>query len=144
VQAVQIHIKEANAFIAKYHRHSLPTVGGKFAVGAVERGKLVGVAVAGRPVARRLDDGKTIEVLRGCTDGTPNCCSFLYARVAKIARLFGYTRVITYTLEEESGSSLRAVGGRVVGRVEAREWTAPSRLRKSQAVHGKKKLRWEI
>jgi hypothetical protein len=144
VQAVPIHIKEANAFIAKYHRHSLPTVGGKFAVGAVERGKLVGVAVAGRPVARLLDDGKTVEVLRVCTDGTPNCCSFLYARVAKIARLFGYIRVITYTLEEESGSSLRAVGGRVVCRVRAREWSAPSRRRKSQTVYGKKKLRWEL
>lgn len=144
MQAVPIHIKEANAFIAKYHRHSLPTVGGKFAVGAVHHGKLVGVAVAGRPVARPLDDGKTIEVLRVCTDGTPDCCSFLYARVAKIARLFGYTRVITYTLEEESGASLRALGGKIVGRVEAREWSAPSRPRKSQAVYGKKKLRWEL
>jgi hypothetical protein len=143
VQAVPIHIREANAFIAKYHRHSLPTVGRKFTIGAVEHGKLVGVAVAGRLVARALDDGKTIEILRVCTDGTPNC-SFLYARTAKIARLFGYTRVITNTLEEESGSSLRAVGGRVVGRVEAREWSAPSRPRKSQAVYRKKKLRWEI
>ena len=144
MEAVPIHIKEANAFVAKYHRHSLPTVGGKFAVGAVERGKLVGVAIAGRPVARPLDDGKTIEVLRVCTDGTPNCCSFLYARVARIARLFGYTRVITYTLEEESGASLRAVGGRIVGQVEPREWSVPTRRRKSQAVYGKKKLRWEL
>lgn len=144
MQAVPIHIKEANAFIAKYHRHSLPTVGGKFAVGAMEHGKLVGVAVAGRPVARALDDGKTIEVLRVCTDGTPNCCSFLYARTAKITRLFGYTRVITYTLEEESGASLRAVGGRVSCQVRAREWSAPSRRRKSQGVYGKKKLRWEL
>ncbi len=144
MQAVPIHIKEANAFIAKYHRHSLPTVGGKFAVGAMRHGQLVGVAVAGRPVARPLDDGRTIEVLRVCTDGTPNCCSFLYARVAKIARLFGYTRVITYTLEEEGGASLRAVGGRVVGRVGAREWSAPNRPRRSQAVYRKKKLRWEL
>ena len=105
---------------------------------------LVGVAVAGRPVARPLDDGKTIEVLRVCTDGTPNCCSFLYARVAKIALLFGYTRVITYTLEEESGASLRAVGGRVAGRVEALEWSTPSRPRKSQAVYRKEKFRWEL
>ena len=144
MQATPIHIREANAFIAKYHRHSLPTVGGKFAVGAIHQGKLVGVAVAGRPVARQLDDGKTIEVLRVCTNGTPNCCSFFYARLAKIARLFGYTRVITYTLEEESGASLRAVGGKIVSRVRAREWSAPSRPRKSQAVYGKKKLRWEL
>jgi hypothetical protein len=119
-------------------------MGGKFAVGAVKSGKLVGVAIAGTPVARPLDDGKTLEVLWVCTDGTPNCCSFLYARVAKIARLFGYTRVITYTLEKESGASLRAVGGRLVGCLEAREWSAPSRHRKSQAVYRKKKLRWEL
>jgi hypothetical protein len=144
VQAVPIHIKEANAFIARCHRHSLPTVGGKFAVGAVVRGKPVGVAVSGRPVARPLDHGKTLEVLRVCTDGTSNSSSFLYPRVARIARLFGYTRVITYTLEEGSGSSPRAVGGRVVGRVGAREWSAPSRPRKSQAVYGTKKLRGEI
>lgn len=144
MQAAPIHIKEANAFIAKYHRHSLLTVGGKFAVGAVHRGKLAGVAVAGRPVARQLDDGKTIEVLRVCTDGTPNCCSFLYGRVAKTASLLGYTKVITYTLEDESGASLRAVGGRVTCLVRAREWSVPSRRRKSQAVYGKKKLRWEL
>jgi hypothetical protein len=45
-------------------------VDGKFAVGASVDGKLVGVAIAGRPVARRLDDGKTLEVLRVCTDGS--------------------------------------------------------------------------
>ena len=119
-------------------------MGGKFAVGAVEHGKLVGVAVVGRPVARPLDDRQTIVILRVCTDGTPNCCSFLHARVAKIARLFGYTRVITYTLEDESGASLRAVGTRVVGRVEAREWSGPSRRRRSQPVFGMNKLRWEL
>ncbi|HJT76872.1 MAG TPA: XF1762 family protein [Gemmataceae bacterium] len=141
MQAVPIHIKEANAFIAKYHRHNLTTVGGKFAVGRVVRGKLVGVAVAGRPVARQLDDGKATEILRVYTDGKRHCCSFLYARVAKIGRMSGYTRVITYSLEEKSGASLRAVGGRVVGRVEARERSARSRPRKSQAVY-RKKVRW--
>jgi hypothetical protein len=144
MEAVPLHPRQANEFVAKYHRHSLPTAGGKFAVGATKNGQLVGVAVAGRPVARRLDDGKTIEVLRVCTDGTLNCCSFLYGRVAKIARLFGYTRIITYTLEEESGASLRAVGGRVVARVEAQEWSTPSGPRKSQAVYRKEKLRWEL
>ncbi len=121
-QATPTYIEEANAFIAKYHRHSLPTVGGKFAVAAIHRSKVAGVAVAGRPVVRRLDDGKT-------------------ARVAIIARLLGYTKVITYTLEEESGASHRAVGGRVACQVRAREWSAPSRRRKSQPGCGKRKLR---
>jgi hypothetical protein len=81
--------------VAKYHRHSLPTVGGKWAIGASVDSKLVGVAIAGRPIARRLDDGKTLEVPRVCTDGTANACSFLYGRVARIARLMGYSRIIT-------------------------------------------------
>jgi hypothetical protein len=144
VQAVPLHIREANAFVAKFHRHSLPTVGGKFAIGCQVDGKLVGVAIAGRPVARRLDDGLTLEVLRLATDGTPNACSFLYSRVRRIAALMGYSRVITYTLEEESGASLRAVGARVVGEVEPQEWSVPSRPRKSQPVYGKTKLKWEL
>jgi hypothetical protein len=144
MEAVPLHLREANEFVAKYHRHNLPTVGGKFAVGAAVDGKLVGVAIAGRPVARRLDDGKTLEVLRVCTDGTPNANSFLYGRVKRIALLLGYSGVITYTLEEESGASLRAVGAQVVGQVEPKEWNVPSRPRGSQAVYGKAKVKWEL
>jgi hypothetical protein len=139
-----LHIREANEFVAKYHRHSLPTVGGKWAIGAAVDSKLVGVAIAGRPVARRLDDGKTLEVLRVCTDGTANACSFLYGRVARIARLMGYSRIITYTLQDESGASLKAVGGRIVGEVKPKEWSVPSRPRKSQGVYGKEKWKWEL
>src|SRR5437764_13023289 len=62
VDAVPLHLREANQFVARRHRHSLPTVGGKFALGAAQEGKLVGVAVAGRPVCRRHDDGRTLEV----------------------------------------------------------------------------------
>jgi hypothetical protein len=110
VRAVPLHLGEANNFVAQHHRHNLPTVGGKFAVGAADdTGKVIGVAIAGRPVCRRLEDVTTLEVLRVCTDGTPNACSFLYARTAKIARLMGYERIITYTLTSESGASLRAV-----------------------------------
>jgi hypothetical protein len=62
VRAARLRLREANEFVAQHHRHNLPTVGGKFALGAAQDGKLVGVAVAGRPVARRLDDGKTLEI----------------------------------------------------------------------------------
>lgn len=37
-----------------------------------EHDVLVGVAVVGRPVARLLDDGLTLEVTRVATDGTPS------------------------------------------------------------------------
>ena len=136
-----MHIREANEFVAQPHRHNLPTVGGKFTLGATLDGKVVGVAIAGRPVARKLDDGKTLEVLRVCTDGTPNANSFLYGGVKRIAALMGYQKVITYTLKDESGASLKAVGGRIVGEVQPKEWNVLSRHRKTQPVYGKAKLR---
>ena len=68
------------------------------------------VAIVGRPLSRHLDDGKTLEILRCCTDGTHNACSILYGRAARIAKLMGYERIITYILESESGSSLLASG----------------------------------
>lgn len=97
--------------------------------------------IAGRPVARRLDDGGTLEILRVCTDGTPNACSFLYARCARIARLMGYARAITYTLASECGASLRAVGARPTGPLAPGEWGNSSRPRKSQPVYSEPKYR---
>jgi hypothetical protein len=144
MEAVPLHIREANEFVKRHHRHSLPTVGGKFALGVCVEGRLVGVAIAGRPVARKLDDGMTLEILRVCTDGTLNANSFLYGRVKRIAVLMGYSRIITYTLAEESGVSLKAVGARIIGDVQPQEWSVPSRPRKSQAVYGKAKVKWEL
>lgn len=74
-----ISLSEANAFVALWHRHHKPVVGHKFSIGCEADGRLAGVAIVGRPVSRYLDDGKTLEVNRLCTDGTKNACSFLYA-----------------------------------------------------------------
>lgn len=141
---IPLHIRQANDFVQKYHRHNSPTSGGKFAIGVVAGKELVGAAIAGRPVARMLDDGKTLEILRVCTDGTPNACSILYGRCAKIARLLGYERIITYTLQDEGGASLRAVGAEKVGTVEPGEWNCPNRKRKSHTVYREPKYRWEL
>ena len=86
-----INLKTANAFVQQYHRHHKPTRGHKFSIGVSDNGALVGVAICGRPVARRLDDGYTLEVNRLCTDGTPNACSILYAAAYRAARAMGYT-----------------------------------------------------
>ncbi len=144
MEAVPLHIREANDFVRRFHRHSEPTVGGKFAVGCEVDGRLVGVAIAGRPVARRLDDGRTLEVLRVCSTGERNVNSWLYARVARIARLLGYSRILTYTLEQESGASLKAVGAKITGRVQPQEWSVPSRPRRSQDAYKEAKVRWEL
>ena len=65
-----ISLAEANAFVEEHHRHHKPVVGHKFSIGCTDGEKIVGVAIVGRPVARYLDDGWTLEVNRCCTDGT--------------------------------------------------------------------------
>ncbi len=103
-----IHLKEANAFVKNYHRHNLPTVGGKFAISCYENDRLCGVAICGRPTARKLDDGVTLEIYRNCTDGTRNACSKLYGACVRIAKNMGYKKVVTYILESENGASVKA------------------------------------
>jgi hypothetical protein len=76
----------------------------------VALGKIVGVAIAGRPTNRNNDDRQTVEVLRVATDGTPNACSALLGACARAAKAIGAARVITYTLSVETGASLRGAG----------------------------------
>lgn len=143
--AKPVYLKEANQFIKDRHRHSIPTVGCRFALGCVLGGSLVGVAVCGRPVARGADDGKTLEILRVCTDGTKNACSFLYSRCRRIAIEMGYTSLITYTLRSESGASLRAVGAVVEAELSRDEGGWNNRPnRKRQKVVGEDKYRWQL
>lgn len=121
---------EADGFIRKHHRHhGVP-------VGAIWRhavhdddGNLVGVAVVGRPVARGLDDGLTVEVTRLCSDGAPNACSMLYGAARRAADAKGYRRGLTYILASEDGASLRAAGYLKLWNVKGRSWDTPSRPR---------------
>jgi hypothetical protein len=95
-------------------------------------------------VSRRLDDGKTLEVLRVCADGARNANSSLPGWVKRVAHLMGYEKVITHTPDEESGASLRAVGAEVVATLKPKEWGVPSRPLDSQAVYGKAKVKREL
>ena len=106
----QISLREANAYVERLHRHHGAVVGHKWSIAAYKDGELCGVAIVGRPTGRRLDDGKTLEVTRLCTDGTRNACSFLYAAAAKRAKREGYAKIITFILQSEPGTSLRAAG----------------------------------
>lgn len=139
---VPLPLGEANAYVERHHRHSNPTVGHKFSLGAALGEEVVGVAIVGRPVARPLDDGWTLETLRVCSTGERNVCSFLYGASWRATRALGYRRLITYTLKSESGSSLRAAGWRVVGEVTARSWDTPSRPRVDKHPL-QERLRWE-
>lgn len=124
---VPISLKDANSFVAEHHRHHKPVVGHKFSIGCAQDGRLVGVAIVGRPVSRHLDDGWTLEVNRLCTTGEKNACSMLYAAAARAAKAMGYHKIITYTLDTEPGTSLRAAGWMCVGPAGGKRWTGKRR-----------------
>jgi len=114
MELVAVSLEEANEFVSSLHRHHPPVVGHKFSLGAVKDGKMVGVAIVSRPVARLRDDGVTLEVSRLCTDGTKNACSFLYGAAAKACFALGFKRIGTYTMPDEGGASLRASGWKMI------------------------------
>ena len=106
---VPIKLKEANEFVANFHRHNKPVQGCKFCIGVSSVHGLTGVAIVGRPISLHKDNGFTAEVTRLCVlDNSPKgTCSFLYSACWRAWRAMGGTRIITYTLQSESGASLR-------------------------------------
>ncbi len=167
LELTPISQREAIAFINLNHRHHRAPAGGilHVAVAETERlgplfdeyqphqydqyppdenfpGQIVGVAIAGRPVARMLDDGWTLEVTRCCTDGTRNVPSKLYGALWRAARALGWRRLITYTLPQESGDSLRGAGFRCIGSAGGGSWHRRARPR-VDTHPTQDKLRWE-
>jgi hypothetical protein len=142
---VPIRSRDASAFVAMWHRHHRPPAGQIFAVGAADQdGVLRGVAIVGRPVARMLDNGQTLEVTRTATDGTHNVNSLLYGACWRATRALGYTRLITYTQAGETGASLRAAGWRVIAeRPATAGWDRPSRPRSLRGTEQIPRTLWE-
>lgn len=144
MRLIPLTFKQANKFIAAFHRHHKPVQGMKFAIGLEDCGKLIGVVVVGRPVARYLDDGFTAEVTRLCTDGSPNACSMLYSAAWRAAKAMGYTKCVTYILDTEPGTSLKAAGWIYSSTTrDDLSWNCASRTRASKEIQGAKQ-RWEI
>lgn len=108
MKIIPVTYKQASDFVNMYHRHHSASQGCKFCIGVQDNDKLVGVAMCGRPVARKLDDGFTLEINRVCTLGQKNACSMLYGACCRIAKNMGYKKVITYLLESENGASVKA------------------------------------
>ena len=129
LRAAPIGFADAAAFVRKHHRHHTPPVGHKFSIAAIDGEQMVGVVIVGRPVARRRDDGRTLEVTRLCTDGHRNACSFLYGAAARAAFALGYNRIGTYILKREPGTSLAAAGWKLIGETPGKSWSVPSRAR---------------
>ena len=140
-----ITIKQANDFVARYHRHNKPTQGGRFAIAAEHDGQVVGVAIVGRTTARLLHDDRTAEVTRLCVapESPGNTCSFLYGACKRAWQAMGGSRLVTYTLDSESGASLRGAGWvkTSVTKPSGKGWL--SRDREHQPVFDEPKVRWE-
>jgi len=138
-----ITFRIANDFVKKHHRNHKPVIGHKFSLAVSDDNKLRGVAIVGRPVSRRLDDGWTLEVNRVATDGAKNACSMLYGAAWRVCKAMGYKRLVTYTLPSEGGASLRASGWKRTGEAGGGNWNSKGRPRKD-SEHQQKKIRWEV
>ena len=149
IRLAPIDFQTACSMVSAWHRHHRPPVGHKFSIGLAstdydaEDGApvLVGAIIVGRPVARHLDDGKTVEVTRVVTYGTRNACSMLYGAACREARRRGYERVITYTRADETGASVKAANFVAVATTKGRQWDTPSRPRAARPTADR--IRWE-
>lgn len=141
LKIVPITYREAADYVNRFHRHHKASQGCKFCIGVQDgAGNLCGVAMCGRPVSRRLDDGFTLEINRVCTDGSRNACSALYGACVRIAKQMGYHKVITYILESENGASVKAANFTYDGLAGGRYWTGERN--RGQAIPAEKKQRY--
>jgi len=143
LEIIPINQREAKEFVKRFHRHHKPPVGSVFQIACAENDKICGVAIVGRPVARMLQDGWTLEVLRLCTNGTKNACSKLYSAAWRTAQTLGYKKLVTYIFDTETGTSLKAANWRCVGKCGGGSWNRKSRPRVD--MHPKQmKIRYEM
>lgn len=138
---IPLTLSQANSFIEQNHRHHKRVAGHRFSIGAVMGGKLVGVCVVGRPVARKTDQYSVAEVTRLCTDGSRNVCSALYAAAARAAEAMGFRSIQTFILETEPGTSLKACAWRPIGSTPGKSWDVPSRARDDKCALGRR-IKW--
>lgn len=138
-----ITVKAAMRFNGVRHRHLPLVTGGLWATSVVDdSGSVRGVAIVGNP-ARLAMDGWTCEVLRCCTDETPNACTALYGAARRIAQQMGFRRVLTKTRSDEAGTSLLALGLRPIGKTRGGEHSRKARPRKP-AVDPRPKVQWDL
>ena len=138
-----ITLAEANEFVRNHHRNHKPVIGHKFSIAVSEGDTIRGVAIVGRPISRHLDNGWTLEVNRVATDGARNACSMLYGAAWRAVSAMGYKKLITYTLKNEGGASLRGAGWKCIGEAGGGNWNCTSRPR-IESEHQQMKLRWEV
>lgn len=151
LRIVPCSLRRANDFVESYHRHNRRTArdGGKFACAVADGASVVGVAIVGNPLSATLMDGFTAEVLRVCVCPTAprNSNSFLYGACRRLWFEMGGTRLVTYTLTDETGASLRGAGWRLADTIRGhsiKDWGKSDHLHRSeQPIFGATKRRWE-
>ena len=143
MRLVPINFSDANEFVRRSHRHHKPMQGCKFCIAVEKDSQIVAVAIVGRPVSRMLDNGWTLEVNRLASDGSKNTCSMLYRAAWRAALALGYLRLITYTLPEEGGASLRGSGFKLLGQAGGGSWSRTTRARVDKHPL-QTKLLWEV
>lgn len=142
-----IDFASARDFVGRHHRHNKPPRGWRFGLGCWNGAELVAVVMVGRPVARMIDSRTTVEVNRLCVDPTLdpglvwNACSMLYAAAARESAARGFGKVITYTLETEDATSVKAAGWTPEAKTRGGSWNRPSRDRADTAPTCRK-VRW--
>ena len=105
-----VTLRVANECAKTISKHSWVR-GCKFTIGLKFNGKLIGVGIAGRPIARLLDNGRNLEILRVCVKGGyPDALARIYSRIIEIAQLMGYKKIIIYSSDRNNHSPLIEIG----------------------------------
>ena len=143
-------LKAAREWVAERHSHHTAPVGHLWSIGAYVDDALVGCVVVSRPVAPALQEQGCLEVTRLCTDGYPNAASRLLGAAWGAAKAMGCRRLVSYTRDDEGGTSYRAAGWLAVATTKGREWTSgnkearwlPGMYQPSSEVRDR--VRWEV
>jgi hypothetical protein len=148
LRVVPVSFSAAAAFVRAHHAHNpRPPAGWKYGAAICNGAQRIGIIMVGRPVARHADPSTTVEVSRLCIDRSVpaprawNACSQLLGWAAAEARRRGYARIQTFTLRDESGTSLRAAGWTLEGQSGGGSWSRKARPR-VQIAPVAPKLRW--
>lgn len=148
-------IKHAVKYVKQTHRRLKHAQHRMWALALWVDEELCGVALVGGPTARNLgvDQGDDpwpppydrLEVVRvAVQEGVPNGCSKLYGACSRAGRDMGALDMLTYTDEDEPGTSLRAAGwipdDGLFGGGQASRPSRPRRERSEQEAQ--KRRRW--
>lgn len=142
VRCVPVSQRAARAWVTATHRHLKAPRGDLWRTSLHVDGQLVAIGIAGRP-CRMLQNGVTAEFTRiaSTAEVAVNACSRLYGALRRAGQALGYRRFVTYTLEHEPGTSLKAAGFHDDGLTDGGEWDRPSRPRAAAEQPGRKR-RW--